>query len=136
MDLGLRDFNIGRDINVNGNFNILDNSINDSKLLINCTNVELRDEMKYREDNIKLEQSRKIKRHKPYYLMVAILFIISAFISAYYGLTDLITLSIGIPTMICGVMSLNSTLKDNFFQIANKQEIKEIKHILLCRRVE
>lgn len=56
----MRDFNNGGDINVNGDFNVTDNSHNEHKLLMHCSSEELIEERPFRQENIRIEQSKKL----------------------------------------------------------------------------
>ncbi|WP_214650860.1 hypothetical protein, partial [Vibrio anguillarum] len=74
----MRDFNNDGEINVQGDFNVIDNSHNEHKLLIHCSSEELLSERPFRRENIKIEQKRKVKRLRPFYLLTVILIFATA----------------------------------------------------------
>ncbi len=132
----MRDFNNGGDINVNGDFNITDNSQNEHKLLINCTTEELLQERPFRQENIKIEQSKKIKRLKPFYALSLLLFVAAALWAAFNGQTDLVSITMGAASLFLGYQSLKATLEPNAFQIEEQNAVNEINKLLKQRRVE
>lgn len=132
----MRDFNNGGDINVNGDFNITDNSQNEHKLLINCTTEKLLQERPFRQENIKIEQSKKIKRLKPFYALSLLLFVAAALWAAFNGQTDLVSIAMGAASLFLGYQSLKATLEPNAFQIEEQNAVNEINKLLKQRRVE
>ncbi|EKF9303050.1 hypothetical protein K6U20_00905 [Vibrio fluvialis] len=132
----MRDFNNDGEINVQGDFNVIDNSHNEHKLLIHCSSEELLSERPFRRENIKIEQKRKVKRLRPFYLLTVILIFATAFWAMYQGKTDLITILMGLASAFIGFNSLRATVEPNSFQREEQQAIAEINKILKQRRVE
>ena len=132
----MRDFNNRGEINVNGDFNVTDNSQNEHKFLINCSSEELIQERPIRQENIKIEQSRKIKRLKPFYGLSVVLFVSAALWAAYNGQTDLVSIAMGAASLFIGLQSLKATIEPNAFQIEEQNAVNEINKLLKQRRVE
>ncbi len=132
----MRDFSNGGEINVNGDFNVTDNSQNEHKLLINCSSEELIQERPFRQENIKIEQSKKIKRLKPFYGLSIVLFVSAALWAAYNGQTDLVSIAMGAASLFIGFQSLKATIEPNAFQIEEQNAVNEINKILKQRRIE
>ncbi len=72
-------------INVNGDFNVSDHSKSEYKLLVHCTNEELLQERPYRQENIRIEQTKKVTRLKPLYALTACLFVAAAIWASIIG---------------------------------------------------
>ena len=136
MELKLRDFNNGGDINVNGDFNVYDNSKSEFKLYIHCTNEELLTDRPFRAENIKIEQRKKIQRLKPFYALAVLLAFAAAIWAMYNGKTDLITILMGAVSAFLGYQSLIATIEPNTFQKEEQAAVNEISKILKQRRVE
>lgn len=136
MGLKLRDFNNGGDINVNGDFNINDNSKSDFKLYIHCTNEELLADRPFRAENISIEQRKKVRRLKPFYVVTILLAFATAFWAMYNGKTDIITILMGAVSAFLGYQSLIATIEPNAFQKEEQAAVNEISKILKQRRVE
>jgi hypothetical protein len=132
----LRDFNNDGQISVNGDFNVVDHSHNEYKLLSHCTNEELLQERPFRKENIKLEQARKVKRLMPLYALTAILFVIAAGWATVNGKADLASLIIGAASIFLAFQSLKATVEPNAFQREEQNAVAEIHKILKQRRVE
>lgn len=132
----MRDFNNSGDINVDGDFNVTDNSHNEHKLLMHCSSEELLQERPFRKENIKIEQSKKVNRLKPFYGLSLLLFIAAALWAAYNGKTDLVSIAMGAASLFLGFQSLKATLEPNAFQIEEQNAVKEINKLLKQRRVE
>ena len=132
----MRDFNNGGDINVQGDFHVTDNSHNEHKLLMHCSSEELLQERPFRQENIKIEQSKKVKRLKPFYSLCLLLFVAAALWAAYNGKTDLVSIAMGVASLFLGYASLKATLEPNAFQIEEQNAVNEINKLLKQRRVE
>lgn len=132
----MRDFNNGGDINVGGDFNVTDGSNNEYKLLIHCSSEELLQERPFRQENIKIEQSNKIRRLKPFYAINLMLFIAAALWAAYHGKTDLVSIAMGAASLFMAFLSMKATLEPNAFQVEEKNAVNEINKLLKQRRVE
>ena len=132
----MRDFNNDGQINVQGDFNIADNSYNQHMLLIHCSTEDLLQERPFRQENIKLEQARKIKRLKPLYALSVILFVVAAGWATANGQSDLASFIMGAASLLFGYHSLKATLEPNAFQIEEQNAVNEINTLLKQRRAE
>jgi hypothetical protein len=132
----LRDFNNDGDINVEGDFNVTDNSHTEHKLYINCSNEVLLADRPFRAGNIKIEQSKKVQRLKPFYALTVILIFVTAIWALYQGKTDLITILMGAASAFLGFQSFKATVEPNAFQREEQNAVNEITKLLKQRRVE
>lgn len=132
----MRDFNNEGEINVQGDFNVTDNSHQEHKLYIHCSNEELLADRPFRAENIKIEQKKKIRRLKPFYGLTVLLAFAAAIWAMYQGKTDLITILMGGASAFLGFQSLKATVEPNAFQIEEQNAVNEIIKILKQRRVE
>jgi len=132
----LRDFNNSGDINIGGNFNVTDSSNNEHKLLKHCSSEELLQERPFRQENIKIEQSNKVKRLKPFYALSLMLFVAAALWAAYHGKTDLVSIAMGAASLLMAFLSMKATLEPNTFQVEEQNVVNEINKLLKQRRVE
>lgn len=132
----MRDFSNDGEINIQGDFNVTDNSQNEHKLLIHCTSDVLLQERPFRQENIRLEQARKIKRLKPFYALTLILAVTAAIWATVNGKTDFATIIMGGAALLIGYQSLKATIDPNAFQIEEQNAVNEINKLLKQRRVE
>jgi hypothetical protein len=132
----LRDFSNDGEINIQGDFNVTDNSQNEHKLLIHCTSDVLLQERPFRQENIQLEQARKIKRLKPFYALTLILAVAAAIWATINGKTDFATIIMGGAALFIGYQSLKATIDPNAFQVEEQNAVNEINKLLKQRRVE
>lgn len=132
----MRDFNNDGQINVQGDLNVTDHSQNEHKLLIHCSSDELLQERPFRQENIRLEQARKVKRLKPLYSLSVAFFCAAAGWATFKGKADLATLILGVASLFLGFQSLKATIDPNAFQIEEQNAVNEINKLLKQRRVE
>lgn len=132
----MRDFNNDGQINVHGDFNVSDNSRTEHKLLINCTSEELLQDRPFRQENIRLEQARKIRRLKPMYAFSIMLFAAAAGWATMNGKPDLSSFIMGGAALFIGYLSLKATIEPNAFQIEEQAAVNEASKLLKQRRVE
>lgn len=132
----MRDFNNSGAINVEGDFNVTDNSHNEHKLLIHCSNERLLLERPFRQENIKIEQGRKVKRLKPFYALTLIVLLAAAGWGAWEGKANLVSILLGAGSFLVGFQSIRSTVEPNSFQIEERSAVNEINKILKQRRAE
>src|SRR5579875_2450961 len=101
----MRDFKAGRDINVDGDVHIIDNS-NQPKLLAVCTNEELIHERAHRNELLRHERKAKWKRLALTWVGIAII-LGSASIWFYFdGKKDLSSLVLGLGGLAVGLASV------------------------------
>lgn len=131
----MRDFK-SRDIKVDGDFNVIDNSHNQHKLLVNCSSEELLAERPFRQENMRIEQKRKINRLLPLYGVCLIMFVAAAILAMLNGMQDLMTIILGAGSLFIGFLALKATIEPNAFQAEEQSAINEISKILKQRRVE
>jgi hypothetical protein len=132
----LRDFNNGGDLNVGGDFNITDNSQNEHKLLIHCTSDELLSERPFRQENIKLEKKRKLKRLLPLVGFSVIVILVAATWAQITGKSELATFILTVGSIIIGFASFKAMFEPNSFELQEQAAIKEINMLLKSRRIE
>jgi hypothetical protein len=132
----LQNFNNDGQINVQGDFNVTDNSHNQHKLLIHCSNEELLEERPFRQENIRLEQARKVKRLRPFYIICVLLFVGAAAWTTINGKADLATFIMGAGSLFVGFQTLKATIEPNGFQIEEQDAVNEISKLLKQRRAE
>lgn len=132
----MRDFNTGGDIAVHGDMNVGDNFYSEHKLLIHCSSEELLQERPFRQANIRIEQSKKLKRLKPFYAASVISFIAAAAWATANGKSDLISFLMGSASILLAYASLKAAVEPNAFQVEERNAVDEISKILKQRRVE
>ena len=132
----MRDFKNNGEINVGGDLNVTDSSHNEHKLLVHCSTEELLQERPFRQENITIEQKKKINRLKPLYALSLVLFIVAALWAAINGKTDIVTVFMGGASIFLGFQTLKATLEPNAFQIEEQNAVNEISTILKQRRAE
>lgn len=126
----MRDFKAGRDIHVNGDVVIHDESTQVGKLLINCTNEELIDERAHRKSVLRGERRRKLNR-----LVVAWVFsglILSGLAIYFYlnGRSELSSLALGGGSIAIGLGSIKMFIEPNEFERRQIDALKEITYIM------
>ena len=134
----MRDFNSDGDIHVHGNMNVGDGNANGDayKLFPECSNEALLRERPYRQENYRLEQTRKVQKLKPFYALSAILFAAAATWATFNNRADLASLAMGFASILLAYNSLRATLTPNAFQLEEQAAVSEINKILRQRRVE
>ncbi|MEW5838991.1 MAG: hypothetical protein AB1717_09185 [Pseudomonadota bacterium] len=132
----MRDFNNDGEINVHGDLNVTDNSQNEHKLLVHCSSDVLLQERPLRQENIRLEQARKVKRLKPFYALTLILAVAAAIWATVNGKADVATIIMGGAALFIGYQSLKATIEPNAFQNEEQQAVDEINKLLKQRRVD
>ncbi len=132
----MRDLKNDGQISVHGDFNVFDYSKNEYKPLIECSNEELFLERPLRQENIRYEQAKKVKRLKPFYALSAILFFAAAGWAMINGKTDLASFIMGSASLFLTYQSLKATIVPNSFQVEEQNAVNEISKLLKQRRVE
>jgi len=132
----LRDFNNDGQINVQGDFNVTENSQDEHRLLIHCSSEVLSQERPFRQENIRLEQARKVKRLKPFYALSVVLFCVAAGWATFNGKTDLASYILGGASLFLGLQLLKATIEPNAFQVQEQDAVSKINNLLKKRRVE
>jgi hypothetical protein len=132
----MRDFNNDGNIQIGGNLNIHDESQNEHKLLIHCSSGVLLEERPFRQENLRIERKRKLKRLSPFYGTAVILFLIAATWAQIKGKPDLVAYVLGLGSLAIAYLSLNATVEPNSFELEEQEAIRQINNILKARRVE
>lgn len=132
----MRDFNNDGHITVQGDFTVTDNAANEHKLLIHCSSEHLLLERPFRQENIKLEQARKVKRLMPFYTLSVLLLCAAAGWATFNGKADIASFLLGGGSLYLGLLSLKLTFEPNTFQIEERNAVNEINRLLKKRRVE
>lgn len=132
----MRDFTNGGDINVGGDFNLTDASENDHKLLQQCTSQELFAERPFRQENIRIEQRKKVKQLQPFYALTVILSVAAASWAYYNGMRDMGSVLMGAGALFLGYQSLKATVEPNAFQLNEQRAVDECSLLLKQRRAE
>lgn len=131
----MRDFKAGRDINVEGDVHINDNSTQ-PKLLVICTNEELLEERNHRKVLLSQERKAKWKRLALAWLVVAIgLGVVSIWLY-FNGKKDLSSLLLGLGGIVLGIASIKVLEKPNIFEQRQLAALNEIRLILRERGAE
>lgn len=131
----MRDFKAGRDINVDGDVHIVDNS-NQPKFLAVCTNDELIHERAHRNELLRHERKAKWKRLALAWVGIAIM-LGSASIWFYFdGKKDLSSLVLGLGGLAVGLASVKVLEKPNNFEQRQIDALYEIRMILRERGAE
>jgi hypothetical protein len=131
----MRDFNNGGDMNVNGDLFINDNSQNKiGDLLINCTSEALRQELPFRQENLQIERTKKIKKTIPFLAFAVMLIIAAAAWAQINGKSDFVAFALGIGAILVTFSTIRGVIEPTEFEVQEKSAIREIKLILKTRR--
>lgn len=128
----MRDFKAGRDINVDGDVNIIDNS-NQPKFLTICTNEELIHERAHRKKLLSQERIEKWKRITLAWVGLAIVLGSTSVWFYYNGKKDLSSLILGLGGLAVGLASVKVLEKPNEFEQRQISALNEI-HMILKER--
>lgn len=132
----MRDLKVEGDLTIGGNFIEGGYYENSPRLLVQCSNEQLLNERPFRKENVRLEQKKKVARLKPLYFLSTLLFTSAAVLAWWNGKADLMTLMLGLPSIIISMGALKATLEPNAFQRQELRAVAEINLILRQRRVE
>ena len=133
----MNNFNNGRDINVNGNFIINDNSSNNiHKPLNQCTKEELLEEYNHRQNLLNEEiKYKKIKSFKKAISLFVILIIFLGFHFFYFGQKDLSQLVVAVASFIAPIiLYFSSTDIQSEFVKRQLIVLKEINYLYKERK--
>jgi hypothetical protein len=125
----MRDFKAGRDINVEGDVHINDNSTQ-PKLFVVCTNEELLEERDHRKALLSQERKAKWKRLALAWLGVAIVLGVASIWLYFDGKKDLSSLLLGLGSFAVGLASIKVLEKPNLFEQRQIAALNEIRLIL------
>lgn len=131
----MRDINAGRDINVDGPVIITDNSQQQYKLLIHCTNEELLEEEPLRKQNLALERKGKLNRFLVFIAFAALLAFAAATWYWFKGEMDAFSLVSGATGLMLGIASLKIWEHPTEFEQRQIDALNEIHMILKERGV-
>ena len=132
----MRDFTNGGDINVGGDFNVTDASHHEHKLIQHLTTREIFLERPFRQENIRIEQRKKVKRLQPFYVLTVVLSVAAASWAYYNGMADMGSLLMGAGSLLLGCYSLKATVEPNSFQVQEQNAVDECTLYLRQRRAE
>lgn len=113
---------------------IEDNSNNIHKLLIHCSIDELKQELPYRQENLKLEQIRKIRASLPFLAACAVFFAIGILISYITKDTSALSALSILASLVSGALSCNIAIQPTKFELSEKSAINQIVLLLKQRR--
>ena len=133
----MNNFNNGRDINVNGNFIINDNSSNNiHKPLNQCTKEELLEEYNHRQNLLNEEiKDKKIKSFKKTISLFVILIIFLGFHFFYFGQKDLSQLVVAVASFIAPIILYFSSIDiQSEFEKRQLIVLKEINYLYKERK--
>lgn len=131
----MRDFKAGRDINVEGDVHIIDNS-SQSKLLVNCSNEVLFDERIHRKSLLRQELKAKWRRLALAWVAVAAMLGIASLWFYSQGNTNLSSLVLGLGGLAGCFASIKVFEKPNQFEQRQIAALDEIRMILRERGEE
>lgn len=126
----MRDFKAGRDINVNGDVVIHDESTQVGKLLINCTNDELIEERSHRKSVLWGERKRKLSRLVMVWVVLGLMLTGVAIYLYYVGRSEFSSLVLGGGSIAIGLGSIKLFVEPNEFELRQQAALKEIAYIL------
>lgn len=130
----MRDVNAGRDINIDGDFVINDNS-QQYKLLIHCTNEELLTEEPHRLQQLKEEQKSKLNRFVGFIAFASTLAFVAGVWFWFQGKVDLFSLVTGGAAFMVGLASLKIYEHPTAFEQRQLSALSEINMLLRERGV-
>lgn len=128
----MRDIKAGRDINVEGDIIVNDQS-QEYKLLIHCTNSELLAEKQHRQGILAEERSAKFNRFMSGLGVAATLLFVAGAWYWFQGSTDIFSFLTGGSGFILGLASLKVYEKPTLFEQRQLAALQEI-HMLLRER--
>ncbi len=131
----MRDFKAGRDINVEGDVHIVDNSVQ-PKLLVVCTNEELFAERAHRDALLSQERKAKWKRLAVAWAVLGAILGLASLWFYLKGDTNLSSLILGLGGLAVGFASVKALERPNEFEERQIAALREIKMILRERGVE
>lgn len=126
----MRDFKAGRDINVNGDVVIYDESTQVGKFLINCTNDELIEERSHRKSVLWGERKRKLSGLVMAWVFLGLMLTGGAIYLYYIGRSDFSSLVLGGGSIAIGLGSIKLFIEPNEFELRQQVALKEIAYIL------
>lgn len=131
----MRDFTAGRDINVDGNVQIIDNS-NQPKFLTACTIEELVHERAHRKQLLRRERKAKWKRLALAWVGIVIMLGSASLWFYFDGKKELSSLVLGLGGLAVGLASVKVLEKPNDFEQRQIETLYEIRMILRERGAE
>lgn len=130
----MRDLKAGRDINVDGDFIINDNSQN-HKLLMHCSNDELLAEEPLRRQRLSEERAVKFNRFLSFIAVAASLLFVAGVWGWFHGKMDFFSLTVGGAGFMVGVASLKIYERPTVFEQRQLAALAEINMLLRERGV-
>ena len=126
----MRDFSAGRDINVEGDVFIHDESIEIGKLFVNCSNEELIEERTHRKSVLSGERKRKFNRLVVAWVVLGLLLTAVSGYLYFIGQTNLSSFLLGGGGIAISLGSIKVMAEPNDFEIRQQSALKEIAYIL------
>lgn len=126
----MRDFSAGRDINVNGDVVIHDESEQVGKLFINCSSEELLEERIHRKKVLWGERKRKLSRLVLAWVLAGVVLTAAAIYFYTVGKTEFSSLVLGVGGIAIGLGSIKLFIEPNEFEGRQYAALKEIDYIL------
>lgn len=130
----MRDINAGRDIKVDGDFVVNDNS-QQYKLLIHCSNEELLAEEPSRRQQLKDERKAKLNKFLAFIAVAATLIFVSGVWQWFNGKMDAFALITGAAGFMVGLASLKVFERQTEFEQRQIAALNEINMLLRERGV-
>ena len=131
----VRDFKAGRDINVEGDVNIIDNS-NQPKLLVLCTNADFQYYKTHLNALLVKKKNQTRTRLALAWMGVAVVLGVASIWLYFDGKKDLATLVLGLGGVAAGLGSVKVLEKPNDFEQRQINALYEIRTILKERGAE
>jgi hypothetical protein len=126
----MRDIKAGRDINVEGGLTIYDHSQQIGKLLVHCTNDELRGERIHRKNLLHGERKRKLSYAVLFWFICAAVLVALAIYTYGTSNFNLSSLILGLGGVAASIGSLRLFVDPTEFEVRQRAALTEIDHIL------
>lgn len=130
----MRDINAGRDINVKGDF-VVNDSSQQYKLLIHCSNEELLAEEPYRRQHLADERKAKTNRFLRFIAIAASFIFIAGIWFWFKGNMDFFSFAIGAAGFLVGLAGLKIYERPTEFELRQIAALAEINLLLRERGV-
>ena len=126
----MNNLQVGGNINAGGNIIVGNDNSTHSKLWINCSNDELREDFKYRKKLLRDETLGKWKRFANFWLIIGVAVGIISIYFYFSGNANLSGLLMGGAGILCALSGFKFAEKPNEFELRQMEAINEIKMLL------